>query len=422
MLHRTLAGPVRRRRLMATVGVVALLVITTGACDGIVQGYRINDARAQHGLNQLTSSAVLSGAAQAHAQAMCDAGTVSASPPGSYDQETATDVHELVGAAMGTPTDADPFGAARDQIFTQWKTDPAMVDAKYTEQGSGSVRCADGKLYMTAVLRQPATMPASGLYSTPQYADADVQFVGDVQFSTAPNAAGVTAPLLMNLYLPPGPVTTSRPTVVDVHGGSFVGGERSGVNGDMREYARRGFVGVSIDYRLITVDRLNAIGEVGAAQNALPDVQQAVRFLKANAATYGIDPARIALLGNSAGAALSLGVGVSGNTPTTGPLSGYSPEVAAVVSNGAYLTPALPFITLNDHEAPTMMFQYQMDEATHVTSAYTFQTCDALRAAGSTCDEVEIAGTGHTTWLVAGGPWWTSKLGPFLYQQLHLGS
>ncbi len=236
---------------------------------------------------------------------------------------------------------------------------------------------------MTAVLRQAPSMPAAGMYSTPQYADAEVQFVGDVQFSTAPNASGVVSPLLMNLYLPPGPVTTPRPTVVDVHGGSFVGGQRSGISGDMREYARRGFVGVSIDYRLISVGTLSAIGEVGAAQNALPDVQQAVRFLKANASIYGIDPTRIALLGNSAGAALALGVGVSGNPPTSGPLSAYSPEVAAVVSNGAYLTPALPILTLHDHEAPTMMFQYEMDSATHVTSAYAFKTCDALRAAGS---------------------------------------
>jgi hypothetical protein len=65
---------------------------------------------------------------------------------------------------------------------------------------------------------------------------------------------------------------------------------------------------------------------------------------------------------------------------------------------------------------------YAYDTASDVTAAYAFETCDALRAADNPCYEVEQPGTGHTTSLSAGGQWWTSVLGPFLGDELHLST
>jgi hypothetical protein len=126
--------------------------------------------------------------------------------------------------------------------------------------------------------------------------------------------------------------------------------------------------------------------------------------------------------GFSAGGALALATGVSATAAYTGPLSGYSPSVAAAVSTGAFLTPGLPLLTLTGTEAPTLLFQYAYDTATHVTAAYAFATCDALRAAADACYEVELAGTGHTTWLVPEGPWWSNELGPFIWNELRLAT
>jgi hypothetical protein len=259
-------------------------------------------------------------AATAHAQAMCDARAVSASPTGSYDQETETAMHELVGSAPLDPSISDPTDrdiSATNAIWAQWQSDPELVDPKWSSIGIGQSTCADGNLYETVVLRQGPSMPASGMYSTPQY-DASAITQSTVQYSSAPDANGVVQPLLLDLFAPPDATTSPRPTVIEIHGGSFVGGSRTDNDGDTIEWARRGFVGVSIDYRLVSIATLGTIGQTGAAALETLDAQQSVRWLKANAATYGIDPTRIAMVGFSAGGALSLASAVTGSATTTG--------------------------------------------------------------------------------------------------------
>lgn len=113
---------------------------------------------------------------------------------------------------------------------------------------------------------------------------------------------------------------------------------------------------------------------------------------------------------------------MAAGVPYSGPLSAHSPSVAAAVSTSALLTPGLSAITLTTGAAPVLLFQYAYDTATHVTAAYAFETCDALRAAGDACYESEQAATGHTSWLVPGEPLWTSPLGPFIWDQLRLGA
>ncbi|HEY3833328.1 MAG TPA: carboxylesterase family protein [Acidimicrobiia bacterium] len=271
------------------------------------------------------------------------------------------------------------------------------------------------------VLAAPEGMPASGLYATPQYSAAQIT-EHTVQYSSAPNASGVVSPLLMDVFVPPDAKTAARPTLVEIHGGAFVGGSRTDEDWDAQQAAMYGYVGVTIDYRLVSVANAGNVNAVALATAATLDAQQSIRYLKANASTYGVDPARIAILGNSAGGALALGSAVSANSPYTGPLSNVSPSIATAVSTGAFLTPGLPALTLTNTEAPSLMFMHGYDTASHVTAAYAFETCDALRSAGNACYEVEQGGTGHTTSLTIGGQWWTSKLGPFLWDQLRLST
>ena len=99
-----------------------------------------------------------------------------------------------------------------------------------------------------------------------------------------------------DVFLPPEP-GDARAAILLVHGGGWVQGDRSQLRGYGIQLARYGFVCVASEYRLS--------GEaVWPAQ--IHDVKAALRWVRANAATYGIDPSRIAVSGNSAGAHLAL--------------------------------------------------------------------------------------------------------------------
>ena len=91
-------------------------------------------------------------------------------------------------------------------------------------------------------------------------------------------------------------VARLRPALVMIHPGGWMQGDRSAYHGWMVPYARLGYVTVSLDFRPSTVAPYPA---------AIRDVQRAVRWLRTNAAAYGVDPARIGVTGHSSGAHLA---------------------------------------------------------------------------------------------------------------------
>ena len=112
--------------------------------------------------------------------------------------------------------------------------------------------------------------------------------------------------LLGDLYLPEG--RQSNPAIVAVHGGGFQLGSR-----DIYQYmgpylASRGYAVFSIDYRLIR-DGKNRYPA------AVHDTRAAVQWVRSHAVELNIDPARIALMGDSAGGCLSALVALAGDLP-----------------------------------------------------------------------------------------------------------
>jgi acetyl esterase/lipase len=102
-----------------------------------------------------------------------------------------------------------------------------------------------------------------------------------------------------DLYEPLGDSTRAhRPAVLAIHGGAWRGGDKAWAEEFARELCPRGYVVVAINYR-----RAGRPGGTWPAQ--IEDVQKALRFLRANAARYRIDPDRIASLGMSAGGHLA---------------------------------------------------------------------------------------------------------------------
>jgi acetyl esterase/lipase len=107
----------------------------------------------------------------------------------------------------------------------------------------------------------------------------------------------------MDIYLPnsKGPY----PVVIWIHDGGFESGDKSGNESKLaKEALLRGYAVVSINYRLSKDAKFPA---------QINDVKAAIRFLRANAKKYNLNPDKTAVWGNSAGEGLAALAGTSGN-------------------------------------------------------------------------------------------------------------
>lgn len=135
---------------------------------------------------------------------------------------------------------------------------------------------------------------------------SNVTITSNLTYSTS---NGTT--LKLDVYQPTGDTASMRPLIIMAHGGSFVSGNKTNDNVCTQicnNYAKRGYVCASIDYRLGNLlgmtDSATAITTV---MKAISDGKSAVRFFRKDAATtntYKIDPTKIFCGGNSAGAVL----------------------------------------------------------------------------------------------------------------------
>jgi acetyl esterase/lipase len=134
--------------------------------------------------------------------------------------------------------------------------------------------------------------------------------------------------LVADLYRP---VTGRRPGVVVIHAGGWFSGSKDDVAGLAQRLADAGYVAMAPGYRLAPEHRFPA---------QIHDLKEAVRWLRANADEWGVDPERIAAFGYSAGGHLAALLATSG--PDDGlegetAFPGTSSRVQALVAGG---TPA----------------------------------------------------------------------------------
>lgn len=153
-----------------------------------------------------------------------------------------------------------------------------------------------------------------------------IQTAPDIVYGTATDFAGNQRTLRMDISVPTDdvPPPCGRPLLVAVHGGAFLGGDKSEatLQNWMKDFARRGYVTASVNYRLgmfqthyevhcnvtqilnIPWDCSNMADTTEwyrGAYRAMQDVRGAIRYLVNNRLEYKIDPNNVFLVGESAG-------------------------------------------------------------------------------------------------------------------------
>jgi acetyl esterase/lipase len=145
---------------------------------------------------------------------------------------------------------------------------------------------------------RPAAQPVFKLPPIP----GNVVLQQDVQYGQAGDTR-----LLLDILRPKADSPKPRPVILFIHGGGWAGGDKVSALGALVPYAASGqYFCASANYRLT--------GEAPWPAQ-LDDCKAAVRWLKANAGKYNIDPEKIGVWGHSAGGHLVSMLGLTGNQP-----------------------------------------------------------------------------------------------------------
>jgi acetyl esterase/lipase len=187
----------------------------------------------------------------------------------------------------------------------------------------------------------PSTSPSATPTGTPPAVliQNGYRIVKDVVYGM-----GGSIPQKLDIYIPNKRIATPTPAVVWIHGGGWSGGDKFPSQVGM--LAQNGFLCVSINYRLSGVAQFPA---------AVEDCKCSIRWLRAHAAEYGIDPDNIGVWGGSAGGHLALMVALvdkSAGLEGTGGWADFSSSVQAVCSFYGSTDMALQF-NQGDRNAPS---------------------------------------------------------------------
>jgi hypothetical protein len=180
---------------------------------------------------------------------------------------------------------------------------------------------------------------------------SSIDSVTNIEYGQALNIKGNNEKLLLDMYMPTAQTDTikKRPVLLFIHGGGFQNNSKTGGFSNMLclSFAKRGYVTVSIDYRLGIENNKSKADYAAALYRAQQDGKAAIRYLRKNAALYNLDTAQIFITGSSAGSKTCLAIAYMDETevPATidqakwGSLEGssgnegYSSKVSGVINN-----------------------------------------------------------------------------------------
>ena len=268
-------------------------------------------------------------------------------------------------------------------------------------------------LFLFSLTAHNASADASELFIDEMFG---VDVTTDVQYGSSLTGDGVSVAQYLDIYRPTGMgLPDDLPAIVLMHGGSFLGGDKgdAAAVAYANAFASRGYVTVSINYRLLFADNfpdapgtpltpvpsrytdwmVNVLPLLGATDEqylaemaaAVADQGMAVNWLADNAETFNLDPRKIAVGGYSAGAVSSLLLGM-------GVVDGVQADVGAVFSVAGGMLGYEPFVDAADPG----VFIVHGDQDTLVPFSEVGYLQTALTDAGVAFDSMIFEGGGHS--------------------------
>lgn len=200
----------------------------------------------------------------------------------------------------------------------------------------------------------------------------EVEVTRDVVYRSTTTYDGQPVDLRLDIYEPAGDDADERPVVMWMFGGGFTDGQKEHMSMYAEDSARRGYVGVTLQYRLRPTFSIDGVID------AYADTLAGVEWLIANADDYRIDPDAVVAAGYSAGAYNAMHVlDFPADTPAAGGIA---------IAGGTGVMP-----TAGDR--PTIMFHGTAD--TTVATQTGLDRCNAGNAVGAKCTWVPYEGRDH---------------------------
>lgn len=210
--------------------------------------------------------------------------------------------------------------------------------------------------------------------------------------------------LHLDVFEPEGlKINDKRSCFITIHGGGWVNGAPRRQYPFADHYAKLGMVGISIEYRLVKPDSGTTVFD------CVKDGRSAVRYVRAHAGDFGIDPGRIIVNGGSAGGHVAAGTALFDGVDETGDDTLVSSVPAAMVlffpvidtskegygnaKIGEHWQEISPLHRVRAGVPPAIIFHGTTDTVTPFKGARAF--LDAMNKAGNRCELVAHEGGAH---------------------------
>lgn len=246
-------------------------------------------------------------------------------------------------------------------------------------------------LYKLTGYQKETTFAPKGEEFNARLVSGEIKIEKDIPFGETVNFKGEKETLLLDIYSPAGVSVKNRPAILWMHGGGFRYGNdkmQSYIVEMASRFAKRGYICLSINYRLRENPRDDAKGTV---KDALEDAMKGLNWLRKNSERLGVNKEKIVIGGGSAGGILGTNFCYrEGDASEEWDKSG----IVAFINLWGSPDRSWGEFTIDKNDPSTIIVHGTEDAS--VPFANSTQIVQELNAAGVKNELVTISGAGHT--------------------------